>query len=317
MRRWIAAVLVSLALAPAAWGQAKPARLVVAFPPGGPTDFVARLLADQLTRLLGAPVLVENRPGANGNIAAEYVAKSPADGSVLFFTSVGAVSISPALYASVPYDPIKDFAPVSRVVNNTTVFVTGAANPANDAKAFVAATLKEAQPTAIGSSGSGSIPHLTLELFRAASGAKVFHVPYKGAAPVISDVIAGRVAGFFGDLPGVIGQLHGGKLKALGVASANRAAVLPNVPTLAEQGIAGVYSNNWYAVLAPARTPADVVSKLNSAIRDALADRNARERLIASGAEPAPSTPDELAALIKEDGAKWAKIIRDNAIRGD
>lgn len=316
MRRWTAAVLVLLALAPAAWGQ-KPAHLIVAFPPGGPTDFVARLLADQLTRLLGAPVLVENRPGANGNIAAEYVAKSPADGSVLFFTSVGAVSISPALYASVPYDPAKDFAPVSRVVNNTTVFVTGAANPANDAKAFVAATLKAAQPTAIGSSGSGSIPHLTLELFRAASGAKVFHVPYKGAAPVISDVIAGRVAGFFGDLPGVIGQLHGGKLKALGVASPKRAAVLANVPTLAEQGIPGVYSNNWYAVLAPARTPPDVISKLNSAIRDALADKNARERLIASGAEPAPSTPEELAALIKEDGAKWAKIIRDNNIRGD
>jgi tripartite-type tricarboxylate transporter receptor subunit TctC len=290
-------------------------RLIVAFPPGGPVDFVGRVLADQLGKELNGTVVVENRPGANGNIAAEYVAKAAPDGAVLFLTSVGAVAISPALYERVPYDVARDFAPVSRVVNNTTVFVTATGNPAAGAAEFAAETKKGAGPTPIGSSGVGSLPHLTLELFQASSQANVYHVPYKGAAPVIADVMAGRVAGFFGDLPGLIGNIRGGKLKPLGVAAPGRNGLLPEVKTLAEQGIAGAESNNWYAVLVPAKTPPATIERLNGAIRRALEAEAVRSKLVASGAEPAPSSPDELAALIRDDGAKWAKIIRDKNIK--
>lgn len=295
----------------------KVTRLIVAFPPGGPVDFVGRVLADQLGRELGQTLIVENKPGANGNIAAEFVSKSPADGSVLFLTSAGAVAISPFLYDKLPYDPQRDFAPVSLVVNNATVFIVNAANPSINAAEFVEASKKSAQPVPIGSSGVGSIPHLTLELFQDASKANVLHVPYKGAAPVIADVIGGQVSGFFGDLPGLIGNIRGQKIKALGVAAAKRHPLLPEVKTLAEQGIAGVESNNWYGLLAPAKTPADTIAALNRAVRTALAAEPVRAKLLNSGAEPAPSSPQELTALIASDSAKWGKIIRDKKIRAE
>ena len=251
-------------------------RLIIAFPPGGPVDLVGRVLAEQLGKELKQQVIVENKAGANGNIAASYVAKAPGDGSVLFLTSVGAVSISPALYKDLPYDPARDFAPVSRVVNNATVFVVNPANLAVDAADFVKRSQADSQPVAVGSSGIGSIPHLTLEMFADASRAKVMHVPYKGAAPVINDVMGNQVAGFFGDVPGLIGHIQGGKLKALGIAAPSRHPLLPDVKTLAEQGIAGVESNNWYGLVAPAATPAATVDKLNQAVRAALGSEAAR-----------------------------------------
>ena len=315
---WLAAAFAYCVFPVAAHSQAgKVARLVVAFPPGGPVDFVGRVLSDQLARELGHPVVVENRPGANGNIAADFVVKAPADGSILFLTSVGAVAISPALYAKLAYDPLRDFAPVSLVVNNSTVFVVSPSNPAAGVADFVAATLAGPQPAPFASSGVGSIPHLTLELFEAASRARVLHVPYKGAAPAITDVIGGRVAAFFGDLPGLIGHINGGKLKAIGIAAPKRHALLPQVRTLAEQGIAGVESNNWYAVVAPARTPKALIDALNQAIRRALQAQDARAKLVNSGAEPAPSTPEELADLMRSDGAKWAKIISEKNIKAE
>ena len=302
---------------PAFAQQPRSAQIVVAFTPGGPVDFVARLVAEPLGRELGHPVVVENRAGANGNIGAEYVAKAAPDGSVMFLSSVGAIAISPALYSPLPYDPVRDFAPVSVVVNNSTVFVVNASNPANSASEFVADTIKAAQPTPFGSSGSGSTPHLTLELLQAASGAKLLHIPYKGAAPVIADVLAGRVAGFLGDLPGFIGQIKGGKLKAIAVAAPRRHSLLPEVRTFAEQGIAGVESNNWYAILLPAKTPRATVDAVNRGIRAALANETVRTRLRDSGAEPAASSPEELAALIKADTAKWSRIIREKNIKAD
>ncbi|ALM82114.1 tripartite tricarboxylate transporter substrate binding protein [Bordetella sp. N] len=307
-----------LALAACASASADgPVRLIVAFPPGGPVDLVARVMAEQLTRELHQSVIVENKPGANGNIGAAYVAKGPRDGSVLFLTSVGAVSISPALYQSLPYDPVKDFAPVSRVVNNATVLVVNPANPATDAADFVARSKAAAQPVAIGSSGVGSIPHLALEMFTDASKAKVMHVPYKGAAPVINDLLGNQVAGFFGDVPGLIAHIQGGKLKALGVAAPQRLAILPNVKTLAEQGIPGVESNNWYGLLAPAGTPPAIVDKLNAAVRAALANPEANKKLQGFGAEPAPSSPQELAALIASDRTKWTDLIQRKNIKVD
>jgi tripartite-type tricarboxylate transporter receptor subunit TctC len=313
-KRLLSAGVLALAACGAAWANG-PVRLIVAFPPGGPVDLVARVLAEQLTKELHQSVIVENKAGANGNIGAAYVAKSARDGSVLFLTSVGAVSISPALYKNLPYDPVKDFTPVSRVVNNSTVFVVNPADASQDAADFVSRSKAQSKPVAIGSSGVGSIPHLTLEMFTDASKANVLHVPYKGAAPVINDVLGGQVDGFFGDVPGLIGHIQGGKLKALGIAAPARHPLLPNVKTLAEQGIAGVESNNWYGLLAPAGTPADIIDKLNAAVRAALQNEDARKRLEGFGAEPAPSTPAELSALIVSDGQKWSALIQQKNIR--
>ena len=315
---FVAALLIASATSGAyAQGSAKPIHLIVAFPAGGPTDFVGRVVATELSKELGQPVIVENKPGANGNIGADYVAKAPADGSVLFLTTVGAVAISPALYETLPYDPLKNFAPISLVVNNSTIFVVNLRNPASNAAEFVANSLKASAPVPIGSSGVGSIPHLTLELFAASSKANVTHIPYKGAAPVINDVIGGHVDGFFGDLPGLIGQIRAGQLKPLGVAAAKRHPLLPDVKTLAEQGIPGVESNNWYALFAPAKTPQAKIDELNAAVRKVLTSEPYRTRLSESGAEPRPSTPAELAALVNADTAKWGKIIKEKGIKDE
>ncbi|MCJ9708953.1 tripartite tricarboxylate transporter substrate binding protein [Bordetella hinzii] len=312
----IACALALCALTGGAPARAEqPVRLIVAFPPGGPVDLVGRVLAERLGKALGRQVIVENKAGANGNIGAAFVAKAPADGSVLFLTSVGAVAISPALYKDLPYRPTEDFAPVSLVVNNATVFVVNPANPAKDAADFVQRSKAGSQPVAIGSSGVGSIPHLTLEMFADASQAKVMHVPYKGAAPVINDVMGNQVAGFFGDVPGLIGHIQSGKLKALGLAAPARHPLLPQVPTLAEQGIAGVESNNWYGLLAPAATPPATIATLNQAVRATLEDAGTRQRLQAFGAEPAPSTPEAFAALIQQDRQKWSSLIERKQIK--
>jgi tripartite-type tricarboxylate transporter receptor subunit TctC len=308
-KRIVVAGLLALSVVGAARAEA-PVQLIVAFPPGGPVDLVGRVLAEQLSKELSRPVIVENKAGANGNIGASYVAKGPGDGSVLFLTSVGAVSISPALYASLPYDPVKGFKPVSRVVNNATVFVVNPANPAADASDFVKRSQSAAQPVAIGSSGVGSIPHLTLEMFSDVSKAHVMHIPYKGAAPVINDVIGNQVGGFFGDVPGLIGQIQGGRLKPLGIAAPVRHPLLPQVKTLAEQGIPGVETNNWYGLLAPAATPPAMVDKLNAAVRAALQNPGVRAKLEQFGAEAAPTSPQELADLIAADRKKWTELIQ-------
>lgn len=293
----------------------EPVRLVVAFTPGGPVDTVARTVADPLSKALKRPVIVDNRPGANGNIAALQVAKAHADGSTLFLTSVGAVAISPALYKSLPYNPAKDFAPIGRVVNNATVFVVSGSNPASDAADFVKRAKQDGQPRSIASSGIGSIPHLTLEMFQDATKAPLNHVAYKGASQVVTDVIGGHADGFFGDIPGLIAQIRAGNLKALGLASSQPQAALPGVKTLGEQGIAGVESNNWYALLAPAATPKATIDVLNSALRGALADPAVKARLEEYGAEVAPSTPQELATLIAADRAKWSALIESKQIQ--
>ena len=307
----------SLALVGTAHAQSDLVRMVVAFPPGGPVDLVARILAQQLSEELNQRVIVENRAGANGNIGADNVARSPADGSVMLLTSVGAVAVSPALYESLPYDPVKDFAPVSLVVNNAELFVVNPANPATDAKDFVARSKTAKTAAAIGSSGVGSMPHLTMELFASSSGANVLHVPYKGAAPVINDVMGNQIAGFFGDVPGVINYVRGGKLKAIGIASTKRHPLLPDVKTLDELGIKNVESNNWYGIMVPAKTPKATIDKLNLAIKKSLANKAIHDKLIALGTEPTSSTPEELAAIIKTDTAKWGGLIKAKGIKAE
>lgn len=315
-RRTWTALLLATALPLCVSAQTKTTRIVVSFPPGGPVDFVARALSEQLGKELGQTVIVDNKAGANGAIGAGDVMRSTPDGSTLWFTSVGAAAINGALYEKLPYDTARDFAPVSLVVNNVELLVVNPNDPAKDAAEFVANSKKKG-PFAMASSGIGSIPHLAIEQLGDASGSKLLHVPYKGAAPAITDVMGGQVAGFFGDIPGLIGHVKGGKLRAIGLASTKRHPALPEVKTLAEQGIPNVDTNNWYALFAPAKTPPATIQALNDAVRRALSSPALREKLLATGAEPAPSTSAELAALLKHDSDKWGKMIREKKIKAE
>lgn len=308
----------ALALSSVVWAQPKVTRLVVAFPPGGPVDFVARTMADQLGKELGHQVIVENKAGANGAIAADFVPRSTPDGSTLWLTSVGAVAINPSLYDKLAYDPQRDLTPVSLVVNNVEVLVVHANAPYNNGAEFVAASRQQkAPPLTMASSGTGSVPHLAMELLNDAAKINLLHVPYKGAAPAITDVIAGHVNGFFGDIPGLISHVKGGKLKAIGIAAPKRHPLLPDVKTFAEMGIPGVDSDNWYALFAAKGTPAGDIDRVNQAVRRTLASEAVKAKLQASGAEPAPSTPPELATLLKNDSAKWARVVRAKNIKPD
>jgi tripartite-type tricarboxylate transporter receptor subunit TctC len=313
----IAAFFGCLAAGGSVLADSKPLRIVVSFSPGGPVDFVARALGEQLGKELGQTVVIDNKAGANGAIGAGDVMRSAADGNTLWITSVGAAAVNPALYDKLPYDMQRDFAPVSLVANNVEVLVVNPKNPANTAAEFVAASRKTGEPVSMASSGIGSIPHLAIEQLIDATGAKLLHVPYKGAAPAITDVLGGQVSGFFGDIPGLISYVRSGKLKAIGLASTRRHPALPDVQTLAEQGIPGVDTNNWYALFAPAKTPPATIERLNQAVRKALADPGLRERLLGTGAEPAPSSPQELTALVRQDTAKWTKLIRAKNIKAD
>jgi tripartite-type tricarboxylate transporter receptor subunit TctC len=292
-------------------------RVVVAFPAGGPTDFVARVLADKLKVLLGQSVVIENKPGANGAIGADYVARGEADGHLLFMTTVGAVAVTPHLAAKVSYDPLKDFAPVSLIVRNTTILVVRPDNPVNSAKELAA--LAKDKPSAIpfASTGSGSMPHLALELYQSAAGVKFLHVPYRGAAPALTDLLGGQVQALFADAPVLMSQIQGGKLKALGAASAARNAALPDVPTLAEQGFADTSADNWYGLLAPARTPPAVVAKLHDAVVAALDAPDVRDKLVQSGAIPAPTSSAEFAKLMSDELARWGRVVKEKNIKED
>jgi tripartite-type tricarboxylate transporter receptor subunit TctC len=315
VKRYLLATALAVSLAAAAHAQPKTTRIVVSFTSGGPVDAVARTLSEQLGKELGRTVIVDNKPGANGAIGAVDVMKSAPDGGTLWFTSVGAAAINASLYEKLPYDMQHDFAPVSLVVNNVELLVTQQSNPVRDAAEFVAATKKKAEPTPMGSSGTGSIPHLAIEQLADSTGAKLLHVPYKGAAPAITDLMGGQISGFFGDVPGLLGHLQGGRLKALGVASSKRHPSLPDVKTLEEQGIRGVDTNNWYALFVPAKTPPEVIAALNKAVRDTLANPAVRDKLLNTGTEPVGSTPQELAAIQKQDSGKWAKLVRAKNIK--
>ncbi|MET4247241.1 tripartite tricarboxylate transporter substrate binding protein [Bradyrhizobium sp. LA6.7] len=316
LRRTFMAAAGCLALTMPSLAQSKVTRIIVAFAPGGPVDSVARIVADQLGKELGRTVIVENKPGANGTIGAQEVMKSAPDGSTIWITSVGATAINPSLYEKLPYDMTRDFAPVSMVVNNVEVLVINTTDRAKDAAEFVA-NAKLTKETPMASSGVGSIPHLAIEQLSDATGATFLHVPYRGAAPALSDVMGGQVAGFFGDVPGLIGHVKGGKLRAVGVAAPTRHPALPDVKTFEEQGLKGIDTNNWYALFVSSKTSPDVVESLNNKVRAALTNPGVKAKLSAMGAEPAPSTPAELAAVLKKDTEKWAALIRVKGIKGE
>jgi tripartite-type tricarboxylate transporter receptor subunit TctC len=295
----------------------RPIRLVVAFTPGGTTDFVARLLCEPLRSLLGQSVVVDNRPGANGAIGAEYVAKSDPDGYTLFFTTVGAVAINPALRSNLPYDPVKDFAPVGMAVFNSTMLVVNASMPVNSARELAALARERPGAITIGVTGIGAVSHLGLELFQAAAGVKFQAVPYRGAAQAMTDLLGGQLDGLFGDTPTVMQQVKAGKLKALAATSQDRSDIFPDVPTFAEQGFADTVANQWAGTLAPAGTAPAVISKLSTAFNAALSDADVRRKLAQAGVTPSPSTPEEFARYLKQEMARWGKLIRDKGIKGE
>ncbi|WP_159912177.1 tripartite tricarboxylate transporter substrate binding protein [Pantoea sp. 18069] len=310
------------ALAVTAWSglalaQPQMTRIIVAFPPGGPVDFVARTLAEQLGKELGGTVVVENKAGANGAIAADFVSRANPDTRTLWLTSVGAVAINPSLYPRLSYNPATDLTPVSLVVSNVEMLVVSAKAPYNTGAEFVAAARKAGAPLTMASSGTGSVPHLAMELLKEHAKIKLSHIPYKGAAPAITDVMAGHVDGFFGDIPGLIGQISAGKLKPIGIAATKRHPRFPDVKTFAEMGIDGVDSDNWYALFAPKATPAADIEAMNQAVKRVLNTPSVKNKLEASGAEVAGSTPAELSKTLAADTLKWSRVVRANGITPD
>jgi tripartite-type tricarboxylate transporter receptor subunit TctC len=293
----------------------RPIRMVIAFPPGGPTDFVGRLIAEKMKDILGQPVVIENKAGANGAIGADFVAKAEPDGHTIFLTTVGAVCITPNMRSDLPYDTLRDFAPISLVVRNTTILVVKPDSPAANAKDLAAIAKQKPGQIPFASTGVGSMPHLALELYQAAAGIQFVHVPYRGAAPALTDLIGGQVQAVFLDLPVLMSQIQGGKVKPLGAASAARNSRLPNVPTLIEQGYANTVADNWYGLLAPAKTPPAVIGKLNAALAAAMNDPGVRDKLVQSGAVPAAGTPAELGALLKSELARWGAVVKEKNIK--
>ena len=311
LKKWV--LILGLASSSFTMAQTNTIKMLVAFPPGGPVDFVARTIAEPLGKELGVQILIDNKPGGNGAISAEYMINAPADGKVLWFTSAGAVAINPGLYEKLSYNPLKDLAPVSLVVNNVEVLVVNPNYPANQGAEFVA--ISKQKEVTMASSGTGSVPHLAMEQLADSTKGKFLHVPYKGAAPAITDVLGGHVDGFFGDIPGLIGYIKSGKLKPIGIASNKRSSALPDVKTFAEMGVPGVESNNWYALFAKAGTSKAEIDKINAAMKKVLAQEDVKNRLLQSGTDPVGSSAEELATILKNDINKWTKLIKAKNIK--
>ncbi len=311
------ATFITVAPQPAQAGGAypeKPVTIVVPFPPGGGTDTGARLLAQRLTEMWGKAVVIENKPGAAGQIGSDYVARAKPDGYTLLIGNVGTHAINPSLYKS-SYDTVKSFAPVSLVAELPQIMVTAPGNPAATVSQAIAAGKREPGKITYSSSGSGSSMHLAGAMFARQAGVDMLHVSYKGGGPAVSDVMAGHVNYTFATLYETMGMIKGGKLKAVAVTGDKRAAAMPNVPTVAEAGLAGYEAVSWIGLLAPAGTPPALVGKISQDVRTALADPRVKQMLIDQGAVPAGSTPEAFASLIARDTTRYAKLIRDLGIK--
>lgn len=294
----------------------RPIRLVVGYSAGGATDQIARLMGQKLSEALGQPVVIENRPGAGASIASEVVAKAAPDGYTIFMSTI-ANTINTSLYPALPFDFARDFAPITLVATIPNVLVVNPGVPAKDLKEFIALAKSKPGEINFASSGSGSSIHLSGELFNLVAGVKLVHVPYKGSAPAMTDLLGGQVQSMFDNMPSALPHIKAGKLRALGLTSAVRSAAAPNIPTLAEAGLPGCEIISWFALSAPAKTPKEIIARLNLEATKALRLADVKEKLAAMGAEPAPGTPEALAALIKTETAKWAQVVKQSGARVD
>jgi tripartite-type tricarboxylate transporter receptor subunit TctC len=288
----------------------RPVRLIVPFPPGGPTDIVARPLAQNLSENLGQQVIVDNRGGAGGNIGAAAVMKSAADGYTLLMGTVGTHAINASLYKKLTFDPVKDFAPVSLVAQAAVVLVVHPSVPAKALREFIALAKSKPGQITFGSAGSGSPGHLTGELFKDMTGLDLVHVPYQGSAPAISDLLGGQIHAMFDPIQATLSHVKAGKLRLLGVSSSKRSSAFPDVPTIAEAGVPGFETTAWWAVFAPAGTPKEIITRLNTEIVKIMRSPDTKERLRQLDIEPIGSTPDQLVAFMKIETAKWSRAVK-------
>jgi len=293
----------------------KPIRMIVGFAPGGGTDLTARPVAQKMSELLGQQVIVENRPGAAGNIATEQVARSAPDGYTLLMGTIAALAINPSLYGNLRFDPETDLAPVIQVVDATNVLALHPSVPASSVKELVA--LAKEKSLSAGSSGVGATGHLAIELFNLMAGVKLIHVPYKGGGPAMTDLIGGQVQLIFATTASAIPHIKSGRIKGIAVTTAKRSSLLPELPTISEAGLAGFDANNWYGLVVPAKTPRAIIDQLNAEVRKVLAMPEVRTTLFNQGLDPAPGTPEQFGAYIKSERVKWAKVIKESGAKAE
>ena len=318
---WLAVACLAATISPA-FAQtpaypAKPVRLIVPFPPGGSLDIAGRLIAQKLTEIWGQTVVVENKPGAGGNIGADYVAKSPPDGYTILLGALSTHAVNPSLYKSMPYDAVKDFAPITLIAITPNVLVVNASLPVNSAKEFIAYAKANPGKLNFGSGSNGSAGHLAGELFKVETGSDAVHVPFKGGAPATQALMAGDTQFMFDNLANAMPQVKAGKLRALAVTTAERSKLAPELPTMAEAGLQGFDISTWFGLFAPAGTPGDVIAKWNAEVAKILNSPDMREKLVAQGAEPAPTTPEQFAAFVKSEIVKYAKIVKASGAKVD
>jgi len=295
---------------PAGWSPSRPVRFVVPFPAGGATDVVARVLGERVQERLGQPVVVENRTGAGGNVGVESVVRAAPDGHTILMGTTGTLTVNPHLYASLPFDPAKDLAPVSMAFATDHVLIVNPNVPARTAQEFLALVRARPGQLSYGSAGAGSSTHTVAELFKMVAGVDIQHVPYRGSAPALNDTVAGTVQVMLDQLPSAIGQIRAGTVRALAVTGPRRSGLLPDVPTVAEIGLADAEATSWGAVMVPTATPAPAIGRLNAVVVEALAVPAVQERLAQAGADAVSSSPADLAERIRAETEKWGRVVR-------
>ncbi|MGZ8154493.1 MAG: Bug family tripartite tricarboxylate transporter substrate binding protein [Burkholderiales bacterium] len=296
----------------------KPVRLVVGFPPGGSNDIVARLIAPKLTQLLGVQVIVENRPGANATIGTDFVAKSAPDGHILTLGSASPLAISPFTYPNIPYDTLRDFEGITTVASTPEMLAVHPSLPARNLKELTALARSQPGKLNFASSGNGGLPHLAIELFRKLGKASIVHVPYKGAGPALTDLLGGHVHAMIIDLPVLYPHVKSGKVRGIAITAGKRTELLPDLPTSVEQGLPGLIAVNWFAIMAPAKTPKAVVDKLHGAIVQASTAPDSRDQFRAQGLEAyVQPSPEAFMSFLRNDLERWAKVAKESGARAD
>jgi tripartite-type tricarboxylate transporter receptor subunit TctC len=309
-----AAIAATLPAHAADWPE-RPVRMLVGFAPGGGTDATARAVAPELSKLLGQQVIVDNRPGATGNVAADITSKSNPDGYTILMGTIAALAINPSLYEKLPFDPIRDLAPVTRAVDSTNVLVVHPSVQASSVKDLIA--LAKSRSLNCGSSGVGGAGHLALELFNLQTGVKIVHVPYKGGGPAMIDLMGGQIQLIFATAASAVGAIKAGKIRALAVTTLKRSPLVPELPTVAETGLKGFEANNWYGIVVPVKTPRAIIMRLNKDATTALNNPEVKEVLFRQGLDVAPESPEAFGAYIKSEIAKWAKVVKAAGLRAE